>query len=468
MVFSSLVFIFIFLPIVLSIYYLVPYRLKNLILFISSIFFYAWGEPIYIILMIFSIVINYLAALLIKNTIKDKSKRKFIFFTVLLLDISILLFFKYYGFLISNINWILGLNLEIRELPLPLGISFYTFQLISYIADVYTNKVKAQKNIIDFGAYISMFPQLVAGPIVQYSDIEKQLKEKEISIDKFGQGVERFIFGLGKKVLIANNLGAIWQQVKVIPIDSLTVLTGWIGIISFTLQIYYDFSGYSDMAIGLGKMLGFEFLENFNYPYMSKSITEFWRRWHISLGSWFKEYIYIPLGGNRRGNIIQFRNLMIVWFTTGLWHGASWNFIVWGLYFGLIIYSEKIFLKSILKNVPDIIAHIYTMILVAIGWIFFDLSSLNDAIQYIKVILGLNSNKLCDNFSLYLISTNLIILIIAIILSTDIINKTIKDIKKRLRERDIFLFVFIELIILIISTAYLIGESYNPFLYFRF
>ncbi|GAA0085225.1 MBOAT family protein [Clostridium sp. CTA-7] len=468
MVFSSLIFIFMFLPSVLIIYYLVPNRFKNLVLFISSIVFYVWGEPIYIVLMIFSILINYLAGLLIKNNAKDKSKRKFIFFTVVLIDISVLLFFKYYGFLISNINWVFGSNLEIRELPLPLGISFYTFQLISYIVDVYMDKVKAQKNIIDFGAYISMFPQLVAGPIVKYSDIESQLKKKELSIDKFGQGVERFILGLGKKVLIANNLGAIWQQVKIIPIDSLTVLTGWIGIISFTLQIYYDFSGYSDMAIGLGKMLGFEFLENFNYPYMSKSITEFWRRWHISLGSWFKEYIYIPLGGNRRGNVIQFRNLMIVWFTTGLWHGASWNFIIWGLYFGLIIYSEKIFLKSILKNVPNIIAHIYTMTLVAIGWIFFDLSSLNDAIEYIKVILGLNGNKLCNNFSLYLISTNLIILIIAIILSTDMINKTIKDIKKRLRERDIFLFVFIELIILIISTAYLIGESYNPFLYFRF
>ena len=328
MVFSSLIFIFIFLPLVLVSYYLVPKILRNTIILLFSLIFYAWGEPVYILLIMISILINYFGALLIRKYISDKEKSKFIFITVLLIDISVLFFFKYYGFAIESLGYILGLNLQVKSIPLPLGISFYTFQQASYIADIYMQKVKPQRNLIDFAAYITMFPQLIAGPIVNYNDVYKQLNNRKESINKFGEGVQRFIIGLGKKVILANNIGLICSQAKEVPLSDLSVVLAWIGIIAFTLQIYFDFSGYSDMAIGLAKMFGFDFLENFDYPYISKSITEFWRRWHISLGSWFREYIYIPLGGNRNGTLIQIRNLFIVWFATGLWHGASINFIV--------------------------------------------------------------------------------------------------------------------------------------------
>lgn len=312
-----------------------------------------------------------------------------------------------------------------------------------------------------------MFPQLVAGPIVKYSDIEKEIEYRKVTIYKFGQGVERFIIGLAKKVLIANNLGAIWMEVKSVNIDNLSLLAAWIGIVAFTLQIYFDFSGYSDMAIGLGKMFGFDFLENFNYPYMSKSITEFWRRWHISLGSWFKEYLYIPLGGNRRGNLIQLRNIIIVWLTTGLWHGASWNFIVWGLYFGFILYFEKFFLRKLLHKLPKYICHLYTMIIVTIGWVFFDANNLSSAIEYIKVMFGFG-HVTVDKLGAYLISTNIILIILSIVLATDILKKSIENIMKFFKKKDLVLIVFIEFIIFIVSIAYLVSETYNPFLYFRF
>lgn len=350
MVFSSLIFIFIFLPLVLVSYYITPRRLRNTVILLASLLFYAWGEPTYIILIIISILINYLGALLIRVHIKNKDKSKFIFITLLLIDISILFFFKYYGFAIECLGSIIGLDLKVKSISLPLGISFYTFQQISYIADIYMQKVKPERNLIDFATYITMFPQLIAGPIVKYDDIHKQLANRKESINKFGEGVQRFIIGLGKKVILANNIGVIWTQVKEVNLNDLSIVLSWIGIIAFTLQIYFDFSGYSDMAIGLAKMFGFDFLENFDYPYISKSITEFWRRWHMSLGGWFREYIYIPLGGNKKGTLIQVRNLFIVWFTTGLWHGASTNFVVWGLYFGVILFIEKIYLKDLLKK----------------------------------------------------------------------------------------------------------------------
>ena len=333
MVFSSLIFIFIFLPLVLVSYYIAPRRLRNTVILLASLLFYAWGEPTYIILIIISILINYLGALLIRVHIKNKDKSKFIFITLLLIDISILFFFKYYGFAIECLGSIIGLDLKVKSISLPLGISFYTFQQISYIADIYMQKVKPERNLIDFATYITMFPQLIAGPIVKYDDIHKQLANRKESINKFGEGVQRFIIGLGKKVILANNIGLIWTQVKEVNLNDLSVVLSWIGIIAFTLQIYFDFSGYSDMAIGLAKML-----------------TEFWRRWHMSLGGWFREYIYIPLGGNKKGTLIQVRNLFIVWFTTGLWHGASTNFVVWGLYFGVILFIEKIYLKDLLKK----------------------------------------------------------------------------------------------------------------------
>lgn len=467
MVFSSLAFIFVFLPIVLLVYYLSPYKYKNIILLIVSIIFYTLGEPRYIFLILVSMIINYILSILIYKNRLNIEKKRLILFTIILINIAILVFFKYYSFLIENINIVFNVNLNVREISLPLGISFYTFQLISYIVDVYRGKVIPQRNIIKFSLYVLMFPQLVAGPIVKYSDIEKEIECRKVTIYKFGQGVERFIFGLAKKVLIANNLGTIWMEVKSVNIDNLSLLAAWIGIISFTLQIYFDFSGYSDMAIGLGKMFGFDFLENFNFPYMSKSITEFWRRWHISLGSWFKEYLYIPLGGNRRGNLIQLRNIIIVWITTGLWHGASWNFIVWGLYFGFILYFEKVFLRKILNKLPKYICHLYTMIIVTIGWVFFDADNLRTAIEYIKVMLGFG-NSIVDKLGAYLINTNIILIVLSIVLATNILKKSIENIMKFFKKQDLVLIVFIEFIIFIVSIAYLVSETYNPFLYFRF
>ncbi|WP_410745633.1 MBOAT family O-acyltransferase [Clostridium neonatale] len=431
-----------------------------------SLLFYSWGEPIYINLMLASILIGYIGTIFIDKYKEDKEKSRCILVTTIVIILSTLIFFKYYGFLIDNINLIFGLNLKIRTLPLPLGISFYTFKLISYVVDVYTRKVKVQKNFINFATYVSMFPQLLSGPIVQYSTIENQLTNRKESIQKFSDGVEKFISGLGKKVIIVNNIGLIWDQVIGNSISEISILTAWIGIISFTFQIYFDFSGYSDMAIGLGKMFGFDFYENFNYPYISKSITDFWRRWHISLGTWFKDYIYIPLGGNRTGKAKQIRNIFIVWLITGLWHGASWNYIIWGLYFGIILFIEKSGFLKILKKLPGLIRNIYTMFLVIIGWVFFEFTNVKDAFTYIRAMFGANTTGWYDSLSLYLLGTNKTFLILAFICSTPIIGVFIK-LFKRNRIGKIITIIFYILIV-IIATAYLVGASYNPFLYFKF
>ncbi|MGG0245736.1 MBOAT family O-acyltransferase, partial [Bacillus mycoides] len=388
MVFSSLIFLFIFLPLALIVYYVSPKVLRNLILFIISLIFYAWGEPVYIVIMIFSTIFDYINGILIDKYRNRKGIKKAIFINSIVINLGILGFFKYYGFVIENINTLFNLNIQVETLPLPVGISFYTFQTMSYVIDVYLGKVQAQKNIISFGTYVTMFPQLVAGPIVKYSDIDKQLQERKVTLDRFGEGMELFIRGLALKVLLANNIGLLWTSVKATSISELTILTAWIGIIAFAFQIYFDFRGYSAMAQGLGKMFGFDFPENFNYPYISKSVTEFWRRWHISLGSWFREYVYIPLGGNRTGLIKQLRNLLIVWFLTGLWHGANWNFIVWGLYFGLFVTLEKLFLFKWLKNQMSFIGHVYTLIIVLIGWVFFEFENLSVAMNFIGTMFG--------------------------------------------------------------------------------
>ena len=468
MVFSSLTFLFVFLPIVLLIYYISPRPLKNFVILLFSLIFYAWGEPKFIFLIILSILINYIGALQIVKNSSDTEKRKFIFITLLLIDISILFFFKYYGFIISSIGSLFGIDLVIRDIPLPLGISFYTFQQISYIIDVYTKKTKVQKNLINFAAYITMFPQLIAGPIVKYNDIESQLKNRNENLTQFSSGVHRFIIGLGKKVLLANSIGAIWSEIKVIPLNEISILTSWIGIIAFALQIYFDFSGYSDLAIGLAKMFGFEFLENFNYPYISKSVTEFWRRWHISVGTWFREYLYIPLGGNKKGNLIQIRNLFVVWFTTGLWHGASFNFIAWGIYFGVILFIEKIIFKNILNKLPSFLCHIYTLILVLIGWVIFDMNTLSSAMEYISIMFGLSNNLVVDKLSLFILSNNIVILLIGIICSTTLLPNVFKKLRCSLKKSNIFIIISMYLIIFILSISYLVGESFNPFLYFRF
>ena len=468
MVFSSIIFMFTFLPLSLLLYYIMPRKFKNLILLMISLVFYAWGEPVYVLLMIFTIIFDYIMALIIDRNREDKVKSKVIFIGTIGVNLLILGFFKYYGFLIDNINLLFNLNLQYTNLALPIGISFYTFQTLSYVVDVYLDKVKVQKSLISFALYVTMFPQLVAGPIVKYSDIDYQLTNRKESINKFGQGVDRFIIGLGKKVLLANNIGIIWTTIQGMNIDSISVLTSWIGIIAYTFQIYFDFSGYSDMAIGLGNMFGFEFIENFNYPYISTSISEFWRRWHISLGTWFREYVYIPLGGNRVSTLKHIRNLFVVWLLTGLWHGASWNFVVWGLYYGFILFMEKIILHKVLSKTPKFIKHIYTMLLVMIGWVLFGSVDLTSALEYLKVMFGLSGNALVDNSAIYYLYTNIKLLIILTLCSTPIISIIFRQIIKKGKSVGILFAVSINIIIILISIAYLVNETYNPFLYFRF
>lgn len=390
------------------------------------------------------------------------------FFTSLIVNLGILFFFKYYGFLINNVNYFFKANLPVLNLPLPVGISFYTFQTMSYIIDVYWGKVPAQKNIISFGTYITMFPQLVAGPIVKYGDIKEQLVKRKESLDLFGKGAGTFIIGLAKKVLIANNIGLLWNSIKATPIQELSVLSAWLGIIAFTFQIYFDFSGYSDMAIGLGKMFGFEFMKNFDYPYLSKSVSEFWRRWHISLGSWFREYVYIPLGGNRCGKLKQYRNLFVVWFLTGLWHGANWNFILWGLYFGFFLCIEKMFLGKWLEAHTPFLGHIYTLLIVIVGWVLFELESLSQCAGFIKVMFGFGGVSLFDSRAIYYLYTNTFLLIIAAVCSTPIIKNFFEKIQTKSKKLVYNALPLVYLLLMFLSTAYLVNESYNPFLYFRF
>ena len=441
MVFSSIVFIFYFLPLVLLFYYLSPNKLRNFTLLVFSLIFYAWGEPIYILIMLFSSISDYIHALII-DKYRGTFKSKLALISSIAINLGLLGFFKY-----SNLG-----------IPLPIGISFYTFQTMSYSIDVYRNNVPVQRNLISLATYVTLFPQLVAGPIVRYLDVANDLKYRTHNSDKFYEGVYRFIIGLSKKVILANNLGIIWFNIKSTPFSQISILTAWLGIICFTLQIYFDFSGYSDMAIGLGKMFGFTFLENFNFPYISKSITEFWRRWHISLGIWFRDYVYIPLGGNRCSKTRWIVNIFIVWFLTGLWHGASYNFILWGLYFGFILMLEKLFLLKILNNIPTIFNHIYALLLIIVGFVIFELTDISSIIHYLSAMFI--NNKLIDKSFYYYFIPNIALLIFSILASTPIF-KHILDKYEIIR--------FICLIFgMIISVAFLVDSSFNPFLYFRF
>ena len=386
-------------------------------------------------------------------------KSKLALISSIVVNLSLLTFFKYSDFLISIYNNISNNNLPLLNLALPIGISFYTFQTMSYSIDVYKNEAPVQKNIISLATYVTLFPQLVAGPIVRYSDITKDLNNRKHTFDKFYDGTCRFIVGLSKKVLLANNFGIIWFNIKNLSYDSLSMGTAWLGIICFTLQIYFDFSGYSDMAIGLGKFFGFEFLENFNYPYVSKSITEFWRRWHISLGIWFRDYVYIPLGGNRCNKSRLLFNILVVWFLTGLWHGASFNFIIWGLYFGVILIVEKLFLLEILKSIPNIFGHLYVIILVLISFVLFDITELNSVFDYYKAMFNFN-NTLFDSTFYYYLIPNISLLIIGILASTPIF--------KNIFEKYTLLKFIVLMMGLILSTSFLVDSTFNPFLYFRF
>ena len=470
MLFSSITFLFIFLPVTLALYFIVPHKFRNIIMLIASLIFYAWGEPVYIILMLLSILLNYVCGLDIYHKEDDpqKARRSLIFAVVCTL--LLLGFFKYYGFVLDSLNAVLPVDIPYRELPLPIGISFYTFQALSYIIDVYRKEVRPQKNILYFAMYISMFPQLIAGPIVRYIDIEEQLKNRTVTMRKFGQGAEYFIIGLAKKVILANSVGQVFDQISGLQMGSFSVLTAWVGCVSFAFQIYFDFSGYSDMAVGLGKMFGFEFRRNFDYPYTSSSITEFWRRWHISLSTWFREYVYIPLGGNRCTQSRQIMNLLVVWMLTGLWHGSAWNFLFWGLYYGLLLVLEKFVWGKALERLPDVVRHIYSIVLVMIGWVFFFSPSLGYALRYLSAMFGAGASAFIDKQALYFILTHWLLYVIAVLgcsaAGYSLIRRIVGAFDDNRAKKTAAGIVYIGMFL--ISIAYLVTESFNPFLYFRF
>ena len=468
MLFSSIVFLFSFLPAVMILYYLLPVRFRNVILLLASLVFYAWGEPVYLFLMLLSILFNYFSGLDIARNLQDKraAKRSLVF--NLIINLAVLGFFKYEGFVLDTLNGILPVHISYHALPLPIGISFYTFQILSYIIDVYRGNVKVQTNLPNFALYVTMFPQLIAGPIVQYADVDEQLASREVSRTKFGEGSMYFIRGLAKKVLLANTSGMIFTEVSGLAKGNIAVMTAWLGAFAYMFQIYFDFSGYSDMAIGLGKMFGFEFNMNFNYPYVSKSITEFWRRWHISLSSWFRDYVYIPLGGNRVSKIKHIRNLLIVWFLTGLWHGAAWNFVAWGLYYGIILIIEKYILSPVLDKLPSVVRHIYSIVLVVIGWVLFFSPSLGGAARYLGMMLGAGAHGVADRESLYLLTTNLVLWIILIIGSTPLTDVRYQHMLRQKKWNTTLLNGIVYAVLFILCIAYLVTETYNPFLYFRF
>lgn len=468
MLFSSIVFLFTFLPAVMILYYLLPVRFRNVILLLASLVFYAWGEPVYLFLMLLSILFNYFSGLDIARNLQDKraAKRSLVF--NLIINLAVLGFFKYEGFVLDTLNGILPVHISYHALPLPIGISFYTFQILSYIIDVYRGNVKVQTNLPNFALYVTMFPQLIAGPIVQYADVDEQLASREVSWTKFGEGSMYFIRGLAKKVLLANTSGMIFTEVSGLAKGNIAVMTAWLGAFAYMFQIYFDFSGYSDMAIGLGKMFGFEFNMNFNYPYVSKSITEFWRRWHISLSSWFRDYVYIPLGGNRVSKIKHIRNLLIVWFLTGLWHGAAWNFVAWGLYYGVILIIEKYLLSPVLDRLPDVVRHIYSIVLVVIGWVLFFSSSFGQAADYIRVMFGAGAHGFADRESMYLLTSNLILWLILIFGSTPLVHFRYEHMLRTKKWNTTIINSVVYVALFIVCIAYLVTETYNPFLYFRF
>lgn len=458
---------FVFLPIVLILYYAVPKRFKNLFILISGLIFYAWGEPIYVLIMIASTLIDYTAGLLIHKFDKNKTVRLICLIVSLVMNLGLLGVFKYSGFIMQNIDAVFGTALfdPDHALPLPIGISFFTFQSMSYTIDMYMRKIKVQKNPISFAAFVTLFPQIVAGPIVRYDDIAAELDNRTVNIDCIYEGILKFITGVGKKVLIANNIGMLWTSVK--GMDEPSALTAWLGIIAFTLQIYFDFSGYSDMAIGLGKMMGFNFPQNFNYPYQSKSISEFWRRWHITLGAWFKSYVYFPLGGSRKGKGRTVFNLAVVWLLTGIWHGASWNFILWGVLYGVVIIIEKLFLGKVLDKIPSFFSWLYTMILVILGWVLFDTADIPTALGYMGAMFG-STGVLWDNQSMYLLMNYGIIIVIAIFACTDAFKVILEKLREKAPALVNYITPFTKLAVLTLSTAYLADATYNPFLYFNF
>lgn len=464
MVFSSLVFMFAYLPITLLAYYLVPRQGRNIFLFIVNLIFYGWGEPKLVLLMVFNIFFNYIGGWLVDKYRADAKKKKLFLILTCVLDIGILAVFKYTGMITETLNMLPFLNIPELQISLPIGISFYTFQTMSYVIDVYRDDAPVSKNFINFGTYVALFPQLIAGPIVRYRDVAEQLVNRRETLEMFTKGVKLFMVGLAKKVIIANTMGTLTTNIFATT-DENGVVGTWVGMIAYTFQIYFDFSGYSDMACGLGNMMGFEFLKNFNYPYIAKSITDFWRRWHISLSTWFKEYVYIPLGGNRKGVKRQILNLLIVWGLTGLWHGAAYNFVLWGLYYGLLLILEKFVLKKFLDRLPSFVQHIYTLFIIIIGWGLFYFTDVGQLGEFMVDLFNFG-NGICGNQAFNLIMSNLPMLIIAAVASTPLAAMLYTRFEHRR-----FMWIPETLYcmgVLAVSTASLVNQSYNPFLYFRF
>lgn len=479
MVFSSLLFLFRFLPVIILAYYMAPTRLRNGVLFIGSLVFYGWGEPVYITLLLFSTLVDFFHGQMVEYFLKrgETGRARMTVASSAVINLGLLCFFKYTDFLLRSANEILGTHMPLLELALPVGISFYTFQTMSYTIDVYRGEVKAQKDLIAFGTYVSMFPQLIAGPIVRYHTIARELSERQESLSQFSRGVRRFCMGLGKKVLIANQTGALFSEISGMFADDRSILLAWLGILAFGMQIYFDFSGYSDMAAGLGSMFGFHFPENFRYPYTASSITEFWRRWHISLGTWFREYVYIPLGGNRRGSRIQIRNILIVWLLTGIWHGAGFNFLLWGLYFGFLLLAEKRFLQGVLARLPRAAGIVYAQVLVFLGWVLFAFEDMGQAGIWLSQMAGVYRTAagsflpLVTDRTVYLFLSNLLLLSAAVLGATRLpalgAGFLMKLLEKRRGVKRVLELGFC-LFLLLFSTAFLVNAGYNPFLYFRF
>ena len=470
MVFSSLIFLFAYLAITLVLYYAVPFKARNAVLFVVSLIFYGWGEPKYILVMLFSILVAYIFGFFVGKYRESAPKKARVYLIVsILLNLSALLFFKYANFFIENLALIPGLGglKPIEGLKLPVGISFYTFQIMSYTIDVYRGDARVQRRIVPFGAYVTLFPQLIAGPIVRYSDVDEQLTNRRETVDKFASGVQRFCAGLAKKVLLADTVYVLLGHYHDAFAFEQTVLGAWLIVILYTFQIYFNFSGYSDMAIGLGRMLGFEFLENFNYPYISKSITEFWRRWHISLSTWFREYVYIPLGGNRRGKLRQYRNIAVVWLLTGFWHGASWNFLLWGAYFCVLLIIEKLFLYKWLQKAPAVLAHLYTMFFVCISWLIFYFTDLGEGLTCLKAMFGVGVSSFATPTVVYDLLRYLPLLLICVLAATPLPKRLFDALKNRfvtMRYAQVLLIAGAFLVI----TAYLVDSTFSPFLYYRF
>ena len=470
MVFSSLIFLFAYLAVTLVLYYVVPFKARNAVLFAVSLVFYGWGEPKYIVVMLFSILVAYIFGFFVGKYRESAPKKARTYLIVsVILNLSALLFFKYANFFIENLALIPGLGgLEpIEGLKLPVGISFYTFQIMSYTIDVYRGDARVQRRIVPFGTYVTLFPQLIAGPIVRYSDVDEQLTYRKETVDKFASGVQRFCAGLAKKVLLADTVYVLLNYYHEAFAFEQTVLGAWLIVILYTFQIYFDFSGYSDMAIGLGRMLGFEFLENFNYPYVSKSITEFWRRWPISLSTWFREYVYIPLGGNRKGKLRQYRNIAVVWLLTGFWHGASWNFLLWGAYFAVLLIVEKLFLYKWLQKAPAVLAHIYTMFFVCISWLIFYFTDLGEGLTCLKAMFGVGVSSFATPTVVYDLLRYLPLLAVCVLAATPLPKRIFDALKNRfvtMRYAQVLLLAGAFLVI----TAYLVDSTFSPFLYYRF